>query len=159
MGLDEFLRRRFPWGPADGARSLVLATACGIGLIVVWYQVAGRGVFGDQIGWMTAGAVILLVALYALASLIVRGRRAVGERLALMIPDPVGHLGARSQPAAQLRKQAGPDGSEVAVVDGRDLYHRPDCPMLQGRNHVMLSATSALAQGIQPCALCDEVAS
>jgi hypothetical protein len=121
--------------------------------VIDWYGVAGKGVFDDQVGWLTAGVAILLVTLYSLSSLVIRGRRAVGERRSRLIADEIGDILPRLSASSQNR-EAVLEGDDVAVVAGLSLYHLPDCPMVVGRGYRRLPVGSAVQQGIEPCGIC-----
>ena len=150
VGLVGGVERHFPWGPAAAVRLVGLALACGIGLVVVWFAVSGRGLFDTQVGWLGAGVVVLIVELYALASLVVRGRRAVGERRLSLISDAVAEVLPRLAAAGPA---VAVDGG-VVVVAGLDLLHRPDCPMVSGRRVERVSASEAAGSGFGRCGIC-----
>ncbi len=145
------LERFFPWGPAAAVRLMSLALACGAGLIVVWFGVSGRGVFGTQVGWVAAGVVVLVVQLYALASLVVRGRRAVGSRRLGLISDAIAEVLPRLAAVGPTELSG---GEVVVVVAGLDLSHRPGCPMVADRRVERLSVPEAAGRGLGRCGIC-----
>jgi hypothetical protein len=161
----ERLRSYFPWGIDSGIRSSLLTLACGIGLIVTWYGVSGEGVFQDQIPWLSAGIVILMVSLYGQATLILRGRRAIGERRGRLICDslltlePVLATGGASRTlststAPTTSTSTVADIERVVIVDGLTLFHAPDCPMITGRDVRVVTKHAAGTAGLEPCGIC-----
>jgi hypothetical protein len=148
--------RAFPWGVEAGVRSAVLTLGCGIGLIVVWWGAADRGVFSAQVGWLTAGVAVLMVSLYGHASLVIRARRAIGERRAALISDAVVTL-LPNLPAKPVPESAAGNGSAqsgVIVVTGFNLFHEPGCAMAAGRDTEELSKSQALSAGLSACGIC-----
>jgi hypothetical protein len=144
------LERFFPWGVAAAVRLVLLVLVCGVGLVVVWFGVSGRGVFDTQVGWMTAGVVVLMVELYALASLVVRGRRAVGDRRSRLISDAVADVLPRLAVAGPTEVADG----DVVVVAGLDLFHRAECPMVAERRVERVSESEAARRGLRCCGIC-----
>ena len=154
------LRLAFPWGIESGVRSILLTLASGFGLIITWYGVSGRGVFQDQIPWLSAGIVILMVSLFGQGTLIVRGRRALGERRSQLLADSLAsvEIAPRAMTGGSLdtRSFAISDIERVVVVDGLNLFHRAGCPMLSGRATTTLTRHAARAAGLDPCGICSE---
>jgi hypothetical protein len=148
----------FPWGPQAGLKAAGWTGACLVGLLVAWYEIAGKGVFNDQVGWLSLAIGAVVVELYALSALILRGRRALGERRATLIGDEIaGLLGRAVRPAAAA--SVAPNGSaagagQVVVVPGSTLFHRADCPMTAGREGRPLGLADAVRSGATPCGVC-----
>jgi hypothetical protein len=138
-----------------------MTVGCGAGLIVVWWGVAGRGVFADQVGWLTAGIAVLMVSLYVLASVVIRGRRAVGDRRARLISDGlldlVPLLADRSEALDDLASEGLPV-SDVVVLAGVGMFHEAGCPMVAGRKVIVMSRSEAVGGGLEGCGICDQVA-
>lgn len=161
MTLGERFQRVFPWGVEAGVRSVVMTVGCGVGLIVVWWGVAGRGVLADQVGWLTAGIAVLVVSLYALASVVIRGRRAVGERRARLISDGLLDLVpllADRPEALDDFASAGVAVSDVVILVGVGLFHQAGCPMVAGRDVNVMSRSEAVAGGLEACGICGQAA-
>jgi hypothetical protein len=157
MTVVERLNRAFPWGVESGVRWAVLTLGCGVGLVGVWWEIAGRGVFSTQVGWLTAGIAVLMLTLYAHASLVIRGRRAVGERRAGLIDD-----GLASLVPLMVGETAGIDEfasggmpvTDVVVVEGVGMFHVAGCQMTAGRAVSVLPRGTAIAGGLDPCGIC-----
>jgi len=118
--------------------------------------VGDRGVFSTQVGWLTAGIAILMVSLYCHVSLVIRGRRAIGERRAAMVSDGLADLvpSLVGQPATEMPAEDGQAVSGVVVVEGLDLFHEPGCAMTAGRDVMVISRGEAVAQGLNGCGIC-----
>ncbi len=67
---------------------------------------------------------------------------ALGER---------GSNGAQSTPAAQ-----GP-ARRVVAVEGAELFHRPGCSMVAGKDVAEMTPAAARKQGLRPCPACSPV--
>jgi hypothetical protein len=159
MSLGDQLHKAIPWGVESGVRSLVATGLCGVGLIAVWWGVAGEGVFARQVGWLSAGIAILMVSLYAHVSSITVGRRAVGKRRAELLDNAlvdVLPLMSGRQPRPPRVGTAVCD-SEVALVEGLTLIHAPGCPMTAGRRLVKMTDIEAAARGLNTCGICSQV--
>jgi hypothetical protein len=146
-----------PWGTEALARWAVWTVGCGVGLIVVWWEVAGRGVFSAQVGWLSAGIGALMVSLYGHMSLVVRGRRAVGERRSSLISDGVIELlPAFESVAVRERSEHSKQSihTVVVVVNGSALYHDPSCPMTTGREVSAMMRAESVAVGLDGCGIC-----
>jgi hypothetical protein len=160
MSLADWLTSVSPWGRDSGIRWVLLTPACAVAMFVAWFGVSGRGILPTQIGWLTAGIVTLMVALYVQASLVIRGRRAVGERRYRLISDAVLDIEAGVVPhglAHGRDRAAAPRQTEparVLTVAGLNLYHRPECPMVDGRHGTLLLKSVADDRGMQPCGIC-----
>jgi hypothetical protein len=148
------LERVFPWGVEAGVRTVVLTAGCGLGLGAAWWEVAGQGVFSRQIGWLTAGVMLLMVSLYALTSLVVRGRRAIGVRRSELLNDGILGVLATLSISAPTLVRVEPDRTDVLVAKGLGLFHRPECPMVASREIERMSRLDAETDGLARCGIC-----
>jgi hypothetical protein len=150
----------FPWGAESGVRSTLLTAACGVGLVLTWLGVSNRAVFENQIPWLSAGIVILMVSMYAHASLIIRARRVMGVRRARMIGDALLDLYVLNHGAEVMN--GSPRGSvdnideieRVVIVEGRSMFHSTGCPMTSGRSITSIARRTAEGQGSEACEIC-----
>jgi hypothetical protein len=141
---------RGPWG----LRALLALV--GVDLVVVgtvvtaWNQAAQLATPQEQIGWVDLAGVALLVGLGAHTGWLVAGRRAVGSRSRAVDRATESLL----SPLAAATWQQG--GDELVVTGDRmTLFHRPGCPLVEGRPTEALVATAALAKGLAACSVCE----
>src|SRR5439155_9786295 len=107
---------RPPLFTAADRRRVGVPLAVGTALVVVsWFFAAGRADAGDQLIFVSLSLVGALLGMAATAGLLLRGRRAVGARTALLLGTAPA-APADAPPAADL--VAGPDAK---------WYHRSDC--------------------------------
>jgi hypothetical protein len=116
-----------PWDRQDLVRWTVTVLLGGAASGLAWWLSADRVEFSDQVPYASVGVAGLLVGGYAHLHWLLRGRRAVGVRRLFLLGQPVVH---RSALAVAGSSAAGP---VFLAVDGRARYHRPDCPLLEGR--------------------------
>jgi hypothetical protein len=160
MNLNDRLLKAFPWGIESGIRSTMLTLGCAIGLIIIWFGVHGHPVFDHQLPWLAAGIVILLFSMYSHVSLIIRARRAIGERRARLFSDAlVGRDPILGGPdltpdilASFASEAAGAD--RVLVGGGLGMYHSPNCPMASGRSLTLVAPSEARSRGLEACGIC-----
>ena len=115
---------------------------------LAWWLAADRLEFDDQIPYASLGVAGLLLAGYAHLSWLLQGRRAVGLRRLFLLGDPAVR---RSAEVTALRS----GGPIFHAVDGRARYHRPGCPLLEGRATVSGSRALHEAAERRPCGVCD----
>jgi hypothetical protein len=133
-----------------------LLALVGVDLVVVgtvvtaWYQAAQLATPQEQIGWLDLAGVALLVGLGAHTGWLVAGRRAVGSRSRAVERATDGVLSPLTAAGWQET------GDELVVTGDRmTLFHRPGCPLVDGRPTEALAATAALARGLAACAMCE----
>lgn len=143
------VHRSFPWGAVTGMRWAGSATGCAVALAATWRYSAGKGVLDDQIVALAVGVTLLVVVGCSHASMVLQGRRAVGARRARLLADSVATIAATA-----TRRPAEDPGSTLLAVRGLGRFHRPECPMLDGREAVEASEASHRASGRTPCGVC-----
>ncbi|MDT7549752.1 MAG: hypothetical protein QOE84_2146 [Actinomycetota bacterium] len=141
---------RGPWG----LRALLALV--GVDLIVVgtvvtaWYHAAQLATPQQQIGWMDLAGVALLVGLGAHTGWLVAGRRAVGSRSRAVERATESVLSPLTVDTSQEI------GDELVLTGDRmTLFHRPGCPLVEGRSTEALAARAALAKGLAACSMCE----
>ncbi len=129
----------------------------GIGIVLLvlgWYGVSGRAVVAEQVPYLASATVPGAALLVAGAVLVVAERstrrtatieRRVAELHALLV-EPAG----AAPPASGA---AGP-GALLAVTGGSRV-HRPDCPLLAGKEARPVSPEDVTALGLRDCPLCE----
>ena len=144
----------------------VLAVLGLVAIILGWYGAANTGFEFEQLPYLISGG-LLGVALCFLGGFVyfaywvtklVRESRAQSERAAQILDQIAVSLnGAAPAPRRAVRTIAGgSDGAFVATRNG-NLFHRPDCSAVSGRQR--LRRVTAQTRGLEPCALCDPLAS
>jgi hypothetical protein len=158
MTLTDRLRTAFPWGVETGIRATVLTLVSGIGLIVIWSEMSGGTNVNRELTWLTVGIGAVLVGMYAQVTLVVRARRAIGERRESLIRGSVSDVGIGS--LATTNRRADPDSGadaqtpHVAVGQGLVLYHLPGCLMVSTRDYSLIPLEQAKFSGREACGIC-----
>jgi hypothetical protein len=141
--------RRIPsalWTANDG---IVLALGGLVGLALVAtgaYVSSHESVLQDQIPWINLAVVGALVLGVACTVVLLRGRRAVAERRAFLLPFAPGEV---TQDVAQLLSRLGesrvlrPTAGDVGLVTaaGMRFAHRATCPLVVGKSIVPATST------------------
>jgi hypothetical protein len=110
------------WSKRDEA-ALGVVLAVGAALVVAgWFFAAGRADAGDQLVYVTVAVLGVVVGLAAVIGWVVRGRRLISTRRALLLGSPPPPK-AEAAFAAEL----------VAATTGK-WFHRADCLLAHGRD-------------------------
>ncbi|WP_019874108.1 hypothetical protein [Sporichthya polymorpha] len=135
-----------PWTRAAAIRTaLLVVLGCAVWAIG-WYRVADEGAFDSQIAPFNLAVLGLALVCASYVLWFVGGRRAVDTRRRVLLGDDA-RLTAREATEAGV----GPD----LFVGAERLYHRPECPMTQGRSWVATSRADQLEAGREPCGWCE----
>lgn len=139
------------WSADDFLRWLALFVVGGGLLIAGWWMASGTGHINSQIGPATLAVGGGIVASVAHLLWVLRGRRAIGERLdSLAGTEWLDHiLSAPERPETELMSS----GALVAA-EGSQLFHAQVCPLVQGRNWPMSDRAAQIAAGRRPCGVC-----
>ena len=148
------------WGAEDLLRWVITVGLGGVVVVVAWYVAAGEATFGQQVGPIDAGLAGLLLSGIGNLAWLLHGRRALGERRQLLLPDVVVTTADAHAPAALVATASGALGATSAeevflAGEGMERYHRSDCVLAAGRS----GWTTATRQGHedagrQPCGVC-----
>jgi hypothetical protein len=139
-----------PWTSAELSR-VVLSNALGLVLIgISWYQVAGQLTTRDQLAWLNVGILGIAVAGVSNALWLLRGRRNVGLARVLVLPD----VPRRSASAWTERLAEDLENQPVANA-AMTRYHRPSCPLVEGKQTTAASRRDHERAGKVPCELCE----
>lgn len=139
-----------PWRLTD---VFVLYAGAVVGATVVllgWWGASGSLALSTQVMWVTVGVAGVLFAGVCSTAWLVSGRRAVGQRQQQL-------LGAWASVAAAAPAAATDDEPVTAdrpIVTGSGMtrYHRPDCPLVAGKDVAPIAAPDAAA--LRPCGVC-----
>jgi len=128
--------------PADRLRVGVVLAAGAVTIALSWFFAAGRADAGDQLIFVSLSLVGALLGMAATAGLLLRGRRAVGARTALLLGTAPA-APADAPPAADL--VAGPDAK---------WYHRSDCLLVERRHWPAAPLSAHQRAGRKACPAC-----
>ena len=109
------------WSRRDAT---VLGVVLALGAVLVaagWFFAAGRADAGDQLVFVSLALIGTLVGLAAVIGWVVRGRRAISTRRALL-------LGTPPPPKAETARAA-----ELVAAPTGKWFHRADCLLAYGR--------------------------
>ena len=154
------------WGAEDLLRWVITVGLGGIVVAVAWYVAAGDASFSQQVGPVDAALAGLLLSGIGNLAWLLHGRRALGERRRLLLPD-LAPAAAVNAPAKSDDAEAGPDAlatppagtasvEEVFLAgEGMERYHRPDCALAAGRTGwTTATRREHEAAGRRPCGVC-----
>jgi hypothetical protein len=146
------------WGAEDLLRWAITTGLGGIVIAVAWYVAAGEATFAQQVGPLDAAVAGLLLSGVGNLAWLLHGRRALGERRRLLLPDlaeatpdpqPV-LVGPLSTPAVARATD------EVFLAgEGMDRFHRPGCALAAGRTGWTTATRRHHEEaGRRPCGVC-----
>lgn len=148
------------WGAEDLLRWVIAAGLGGIVIAVGWYIAAGEATFGQQVGPLDAALAGLFLSAVGNLGWLLRGRRALGERRKLLLPNVVGTAASEVAPAVVVHPVLSPSSaasaSEVFLAgEGMERYHRPDCALAAGRTGwTTATRREHEVAGRRPCGVC-----
>jgi hypothetical protein len=154
LSIDRVLQRESrgipPWTSAELSR-VVVSNAVGLGLIgISWYQVAGQLTTRDQLAWLNVGILGVAIAGVANALWLLRGRRNVGLARVMVLPD------VPPRAAASWNNRLAEDLENQPVASAAmTRYHRPSCPLVDGKTTTAASRRDHERAGKIPCELCE----
>lgn len=154
LSLERVVRRESrgipPW-TSNELTQVVISNAVGLVLIAVsWYQVAGQLTTRDELAWLNVGVVGIAIAGVANAMWLLRGRRNIGLARVMVLPD----VPPRAKTAWDDRLSEDLDNSPVAGAT-MTRYHRPSCPLVEGKSVRAGSRRDHERAGKLPCELCE----
>jgi len=141
-----------PWTLEDLFR-LLIGDFAGVVLVAIsWLEASGELTVRHELAWLRLGISGIGVAGFTNARWLLAGRRVVGLARTAILPDQMGPPTAEapSTTAAGPMPGAAPDIELMVVGAGVSLYHRPDCPLVAGKQTAQLAGT-----GLAPCEACE----
>ncbi len=145
-----------PWKVSDAA-IFAVCTFVGLSLVLfAWYGASGSDRMSTQVEWADAAVAGALVATAGNVLWILSGRRAVGLRRARQTE----RLERFTELAPSADVALATSTREIPVIDilvaakGLSLYHRPDCPLVDGRHVRQFNPSSSRSLAKEPCGVC-----
>jgi hypothetical protein len=132
--------------------AVVLWAALVIGAVVLfmgWWGTSATPRLSRQVAWLNVGVLGVLIGGVGVVFWLCAGRRAVGRRRLVLLPD-VASAAARTveQPAPQAIPSA------MVAADNMTRYHTPGCAFVAGKTVRAASAISHRRAGRSPCGVC-----
>jgi hypothetical protein len=149
------LRRSDRWSVAAG----VCLIAGAILLVVAWYDISGTNQLYEQLPYLVSAGFTGLALVMVGCALLVAGRYdRVERRLARLvdaITEPAGSPpGEVADDRAAARTSAAPS-AELVMVPAGTTFHRPTCPLVQGKPTARVDAEAIRDAGFAACPVCD----
>ena len=144
-----------------------LFVALGLVLLLAAYLGVSREVLvAKQIPYLVSGGLFGLAAvtLGSRLLLIEDLRRDAGrlDRLERAVTDLHDALLSRADAphpdVAAQRVSVNGQAAPLLALAGGDSFHRPDCPLIEGKSSVLPVATAAQRKGLTPCLMCQPLA-
>ena len=139
-----------PWTRHDQVLMIAGVVLGAALLLVAWMGTSGEVTLGDQLGWVSVGALAFVPVAAVNARWIVRGRRSVLRQ----------RHRAGAGPGSTLGRQAG-QGADPAVATERFVagdrmtrYHRTHCQLVQGKPVSGYSRSEQEQAGREACGVC-----
>ena len=154
----ESLHPSSPWG---SAQRVVLSVGWTLALCAVgfaWFATSGEAVLDDQVGWVAVAAVGVMLAGAVSGAWLLAGRRAVGLRArdGLPIPDEgqMADIVDLRVKAPATATPARTNGAAPVASSGMRHFHRPECPLAQGKPVAAAATTDHVKAGRTACEVC-----
>lgn len=139
-----------PWSASWLLALLATAAVGGVTLVISWYFAAGEGVLAAQVPWLNVAVGATVLSGLGNCAWLLCGRRSVGElRRSLLVAAPAGN---DDEDAVLPHVPAG--GPTWVRAPGMRRIHRPNCPLVAGKNMVEVDALADEA-----CGICEGLAS
>lgn len=145
------------WGAEDLLRWAITTGLGGVVIAVGWYIAAGEATFAQQVGPLDAALAGLLLSGVGNLAWLLHGRRALGERRRLLLPD-VAEVTAEPVLIGPLPAPAPVTAASEDVFlagEGMERFHRPECALAAGRTGwTTATRREHEAAGKRPCGVC-----
>jgi hypothetical protein len=140
-----------PWKVADAQRLLV---RLGLGLaaiVVAWIGASGTITWRNQVIWTAVGAGGVLISTMAGAGWLLPAFSAIKvEQRALK--DEIRALTVRR--VTQIESDGGTPETTLLWAPGMSRYHRPSCPVVDGKLVQTISQSECRQRELLPCGMC-----
>ncbi len=123
-------------------------------LLVAWYDISGTNQLYEQLPYLVSAGFSGLALVMLGCALLVAGRYDRVERRLARLVDAVTEPAAAPEPEP-APPVTDPDAAERVLVRGGTTYHRPTCPLVQGKAVTAVDPAAIRARGLTPCPVCD----
>ena len=135
-----------PWSAKQRLTLVVLLALGAIGLIAGYTGTSGTLRVSRQVVWLNVAAAALLVSGAGVVLFLTAGRREIGQRrfglFGNVVEDETATLpGSRS-------------AADLVAAASMTLYHRADCPFVEGKSVAVATAAAHEQAGRRPCGVC-----
>lgn len=145
----------------------ILMGAGALLMLLGWFGVSREALPAKQIPYLVSGGIggvfLAVLGAYFLGTQELRNDSGRLDRLERMVQELHQALLRRPDaPSVLVPDTAHTNGTgsaprRVAVVDGGELYHRPGCAMVDGKDVSELAPSTARKRGLRPCPACSPV--
>jgi hypothetical protein len=140
-----------PWSAA-GVRALaVVVVLAAVVLGIAWYGCSGETVWRVQVRWFGLGLIACAFNAVACLTWLAVGLRAI--RTARTWTTAA--LRTRDVPELRPRLVAAAPAGDLVTSARMRRYHRPDCPLMAGKDAERVTAATAAARGLAVCGICE----
>jgi hypothetical protein len=141
-----------PWSLPSDARTTLLTTTVGVGLLVfAWWESSGTGNLDHQTTWVALG--VLAVFLIGMGTLfwVLSGLRA----LRLRCEELMNRIENAELVAVPRTTGRSVTASPFVAIEGSGRYHQEDCLLIQGKEVHPVPSGARTLDGLQPCEMCE----
>jgi hypothetical protein len=144
------------WGAEDLLRWAITTGLGGIVIVVAWYVAAGEATFAQQVGPIDAAIAGLLLSGVGNLAWLLHGRRALGERRRLLLPDVAAATASTGAPPVVVGPLSTAAADDVFLAgEGMERFHRPSCALAAGRTGWRTATRREHEDaGRRPCGVC-----
>jgi hypothetical protein len=125
--------KRGAWEADDLAQWIVMSVVGALVVFAGWFILSSRDTFASEIPGLDVAIVGVLLFGYAQASFVLRGYRIIEHRSVSLF------RAARSGRSALDPRDTNGTSGDLVAVDGLRYFHRPSCPLVQGKAHRSLT--------------------
>ncbi|MDV6014600.1 hypothetical protein [Haloechinothrix sp. LS1_15] len=133
-----------PWRDGDVVMVCLSAVGGVVAIAIAWYGADRSAVLHHATGWLNLAVAGFAVTAIGIALWLLRGRRAVGERRTTLVSlDP-----GETEPAGEASRPAVDDTPELVRAVGMQRVHRPECPLVAGKQLETVDQEDGQACGV-----------
>jgi hypothetical protein len=149
----ELLSPSSPWVLAEQIRLAQLVAVGAVTLLVGWFGLSGTLVLSRQASFLAIALGGLLLSSAGLSIWLLAGLRAIRARRVLVREGLLMLREELTQPAAGDTLVH--EGATLVAAPSMTRYHRPSCPLVEGKSVTALSLVGHVKAGRLPCGVCE----